>query len=223
MPDHNSLAIANNDIVYLWWTMPEKIPACLGFTIHRLQAGKAPVPLPTFVGFDPKKVPRPAPKNRNTDFQPIQSFQWKDLFVPEETEVSYEIIPVTGVPGQKLQELTASKMVTNAISATDRFGKHRVVFNRGIISTQALARKLKKAEGSLSEEGLRNSINESGNPIRTGLAGEALAALPSLLERAQAEGGRCFAALYELTDPDLIQALIDHKDRVQLILSTLIT
>src|SRR5262245_14891233 len=97
-----ALAIANNDIVYLWWTMPEKITDCLGFTIHRLQAGKAPVPLPAFVGFDPKKVPPPAPKNRNTDFLPIQSFQWKDLFVPEETEVSYEIIPVAGVPGQRL-------------------------------------------------------------------------------------------------------------------------
>ena len=69
-----ALAIANNDIVYLWWTMPKKIPDCLGFTIHRLQAGKTAVPLPAFVGFDPKQVTPVDPKNRNTDFLPIQSF-----------------------------------------------------------------------------------------------------------------------------------------------------
>ena len=42
-----ALAIANNDLVYLWWTYSEKIPGCLGFTIRRRQAGKKPVALPT--------------------------------------------------------------------------------------------------------------------------------------------------------------------------------
>ena len=46
-----ALAIANNDIVYLWWTYPKKIPQCLGFTIRRMQKGKAPVALFAFVGF----------------------------------------------------------------------------------------------------------------------------------------------------------------------------
>ena len=214
-----ALAIANNDIVYLWWTMPKKIPDCLGFTIHRLQAGKTAVPLPAFVGFDPKEVTPVDPKNRNTDFLPIQSFQWKDLFVPEETDVSYEIIPVTGKPGEKLTQLITSKFVTNKIRATDQLGKHRVVFNRGIISTQALSRKLKMEEGVLTANALRKVISEPGNDIRNGLAGESLAALPSLLRRAKAEGGKCFAALYELTDPELIAALIEHKDFVELILS----
>lgn len=219
MATGKALAIANNDIVYLWWTMPKKIPDCLGFTIHRLQAGKAAVPLPAFVGFDPKQVTPVDPKNRNTDFLPIQSFQWKDLFVPEETNVSYEIIPVAGKPGEKLTQLIASKFVTNKIRATDQLGKHRVIFNRGIISTQALSRKLKMEEGELTANALRKVISEPGNDIRNGLAGESLAALPSLLRRAKAEGGKCFAALYELTDPELIAALIEHKDFVELILS----
>ncbi len=219
MATGKALAIANNDIVYLWWTMPKKIPDCLGFTIHRLQAGKAAAPLPAFVGFDPKEVTPADPKNRNTDFLPIQSFQWKDLFVPEETDVSYEIIPVAGKPGEKLTQMIGSKFVTNTIRATDQLGKHRVVFNRGIISTQALSRKLKKEEGELTANALRKVISEPGNDIRNGLAGESLAALPSLLRRAKEEGGKCFAALYELTDPELIAALIEHKDFVELILS----
>ncbi len=219
MAKGKALAIANNDIVYLWWTMPAKIPNCLGFTIHRIEAGKADIALSTFVGFDPATVPAQPFKNRNTDFQPIQAFQWKDVFVPEETEVSYEIIPVSGTPGKKLQPITASKLVTNKIAATDTFGKHRVVFNRGIISTQALSRKLRKQEGKLTEDSLRKVISEPGNPIRNGLAGESLAALQSLLQRAKKDGGKCFAALYELTDPELIDTLISHKSLVELILS----
>jgi hypothetical protein len=34
-----SIIIANNDIVYLWWTYPQKIKDCLGFSIHRIVDG----------------------------------------------------------------------------------------------------------------------------------------------------------------------------------------
>ena len=34
-----ALAIANNDLVYLWWTYESKIPDCLGFAIYRLGPG----------------------------------------------------------------------------------------------------------------------------------------------------------------------------------------
>ena len=44
--ERKALAIANNDLVYLWWTYSEKIPDCLGFSIRRFQKGKAPVALP---------------------------------------------------------------------------------------------------------------------------------------------------------------------------------
>jgi hypothetical protein len=216
-----ALAIANNDLVYLWWTYPEKIPDCLGFSIRRIVKGKAPVALPAFVGFEPaKKGDAAARKRSNTDYWPIQSYQWKDLFVPEETEVAYDIVPVRGTPGKKLADMDGLTIRTNRVKATDALGEHRVVFNRGIISTQSLANKLPKGKtGTPSAASLRKHIGIPGDKIRAGLAGEAIGALTSLLDRAKKEGGKCFCALYELTDVELVNALKAGKGRVEVILS----
>lgn len=216
-----ALAIANNDLVYLWWTFSEKIPHCLGFTIHRLQEGKEPVALPAFVGFEPRKKGSTGRRKRSTtDYWPIQSYQWKDLFVPEETEVQYEIIPVTGTPGRKLAAIPGLAVRTGPVKASDTVGRHRVVFNRGIISTQSLTEKLPKGKfGTPSSQSLRAHIGKQGDKIRAGLAGEAIEALTSLLARAQRDGGKCYCALYELTDPELIKALEKCKGRVEIILA----
>src|SRR5262245_20905334 len=42
----------NNDIAYVWWSVPAKIPGCLGFSLHREIEGRAPKPLPAWVGFE---------------------------------------------------------------------------------------------------------------------------------------------------------------------------
>lgn len=219
--NRKALAIANNDLVYLWWSYSEKIPDCLGFSIRRLQKGKSPVALPAYVGFKPAKKGGPPPAKRpTTDYWPIQSYQWKDLFVPEEIEVEYEIVPVMGTPGQKLVAIPGLAIRTNPIKATDTIGSHRVVFNRGIISTQALSKKLPKGKsGSPSAAALRKHIGTPGDKIRASLAGEAIDALTSLLNRARNDGGTCYCALYELTDPELIDALKRSKGRVEVILA----
>lgn len=216
-----ALAIANNDIVYLWWTYPRKIPQCLGFTIHRMQKGKDPVALFAFVGFKSlAEGEKPPSKRSNTDYWPIQSYQWKDLFVPEETEVWYEIIPVTGSPGERLKEIPGFTTRTNRIRASDNIDRHRVVFNRGIIATQSLSRKLPKDKnGTPSAAALRKHIGKPGDKIREGLAGESIEILTSLLKRAQREGGKCYCAMYELADPELIAALKKSKGHVELILT----
>ena len=46
----------NNDIAYIWWSVPKKVVGCLGFSIHRESEGEAPTPLPAWVGFE-KKFP----------------------------------------------------------------------------------------------------------------------------------------------------------------------
>lgn len=216
-----ALAIANNDIVYLWWTYPKKIPQCLGFSVRRRQKGKAPVPLFAFVGFKTlAEGERPQPRRSNTDYWPIQSYQWKDLFVPEENEVWYEIIPMTGTPGRRLKAMPRLTVRTNRIKASDTINGHRVVFNRGIIATQALSRKLPKGKtGSPSAAALRKHIGKPGDKIRKDLAGESIEILTSLFERARKEKGRCYCALYELADLELITALTKSKGHVEVILA----
>lgn len=213
-------AIANNDLVYLWWTYAGKIEDCLGFTIHRLVEGREPAALPAFVGFEPVPAGQPPPKPKTTDVWPIQSYQWKDLFVPEDTPVRYRIAPVRGMPGKKLTPISELAVETDPITAADRIGDHRVVFNRGIIATQAVSRALPTgASRKPSKASLKKHIGKPGDRIRARLAGEAIEALTSLLTRAREEGGKCYCALYELTDPELVAALKAAKGHVELILS----
>lgn len=216
-----ALAIANNDLIYLWWTYSGKIPDCLGFSIRRLQEGKSPVALPAFVGFKPATKGDPTLNRQSTtDYWPIQSYQWKDLFVPEETEVEYEIVPVKGTPGKKLTDIAELAVRTKPIKATDTIGHHRVVFNRGIISTQSLSKKLPKGKsGSPSSAALRKHIGTPGDKIRARLAGESVKTLTDFLDRARNKGGKCYCALYELTDPELIAALKNSNGHVEVILA----
>lgn len=211
-----ALAIANNDIVYLWWTVPEKIDGCLGFSIHRMEPGRAPIPLPAFVGFDATDTNRP--KNPDTDLWPIQSFQWKDVYAPKDRDLTYEILPMVGSPGA-LQPLAGRAIRTNPVRVTSQIGRLRVVFNRGLISTQAIARQLPKGKGGTpSKEKLKAHIEEPGDKIRKALAGQMIEMLTGLIKQADREGGRCFCALYELTDEELLGALMKSK-RVEVILS----
>jgi phosphatidylserine/phosphatidylglycerophosphate/cardiolipin synthase-like enzyme len=215
----NALAIANNDLVYLWWTYSEKIPDCLGFAIWRIGADETRHVVRGFAGFDGDHAVS-ADAWKGTDFWPIQSYQWKDLFVPEEADVSYEIMPVKGTPGQRLEEIPGLSVRTGVTRATDTFGRHRVVFNRGIISTQSIAHKLPKdSTGRPSADALMQHILVKGDPIRESLAGESTKALMSLLDRARTDGGKCFCALYELTDTELIESIEAARGSVELILS----
>lgn len=213
-------AIANNDIVYLWWTYDLKIKDCLGFSVRRLLSGKPSRALPAFVGFEPPDAGAPKDTAKHdTDEWPVQSYQWKDLFVPEETDVRYEIVPMTGTPGS-LNERSDLKLTTVVTRATDTFNSIRVFFNRGIISTQSLAAKLPKGpSGTPRADSLRAHIEVAGDPIRTALAGEAVDALSNLLARARNEKGKCYLALYELTDEVLIREIEKTKGRLELILS----
>jgi hypothetical protein len=218
--DSKALAIANNDLVYLWWTYSEKIPDCLGFAIWRIGADDSRHVVRGFAGFDGDHAVS-ADAWKGTDFWPIQSYQWKDLFVPEETDVSYEIVPVKGTPGQRLAAIPGLSVSTRVTRATDTFGRHRVVFNRGIISTQSIAHKLPKdpKTGLPSADALQQHIEVKGDPIRESLAGESTKALTSLFDRARTEGGKCFCALYELTDTELIESIEAAPGSVEVILS----
>ena len=53
------LAVANSDIAYIFWRLDQKIPGCLGFSVHRISADGTSTALPAFVGFEPG-VPGPS-------------------------------------------------------------------------------------------------------------------------------------------------------------------
>ncbi|TRB50883.1 hypothetical protein EXN69_30080 [Rhizobium rhizogenes] len=84
-------------------------------------------------------------------------------------------------------------------------------FTNGILSTQFLARAMKK-----DTESLEHHMRETGDSLREFLAGDTLPVIRDFFSRPT---GRFFAALYELEDVELVDLLKHNAQRLNLILS----
>jgi phosphatidylserine/phosphatidylglycerophosphate/cardiolipin synthase-like enzyme len=215
----NATAISNNDMVYLNWHFSKKIEGCLGFSVLRhATKDDAGTPLPAMVGF-PGDRPDAGKRFRDTDEWPIQKFAWKDLFAKRGGTYWYEIVPMIGTPGN-LKPDRSLAMRTNTVTVDERRGACSVFFNRGIISTQAIARELPKAKSGLPDvNALKAAIRKPGSDLRKRLVGDLERGVLALLKRAEAEGGACYCALYELSDPTLVKRLCDLGTKVHVVLS----
>lgn len=201
----------NNDIAYIWWSVPAKIPGALGFSIHREIKGDDTKPLPAWVGFDRGTG---SSERRNTDVWPLQTFQWKDVYAPRENKFRYHVYVVKGSATTPVRD--TNPILTSKWSELDeQFGPVRVVFNRGLLSTQAMNRGSNAPAKNAAA--LRIAIGTAKDKTRLRLTRELLPTMYDLLRRAK-KGGTCFAALYELTDEELITELIGAPT-TQLILS----
>jgi phosphatidylserine/phosphatidylglycerophosphate/cardiolipin synthase-like enzyme len=210
-------AIANNDMAYLQWSYDSKIPDCLGFSVHRVDLDNhTETPLPTWVGF--QAVPNIHREMRSSDVWPIQKFQWKDVTARRCRRFRYRVIPMIGQP-TALTPDPSRVQETNEVSLQPRRGDISVYFNRGIISTQAVAKLLHRGpDGKPDAQELRNLIKQPTSEVRERLVGDLDEALLALIERANSQGGHCYCALYELSDEKLLRALLDCP-RVHLVLS----
>lgn len=219
-----AVAISNNDMVYLHWHVSGKIPRCLGFNVIRHDANSNhQEPLPAMVGFptsDGSKTKKAAGQTfRDTSVWPVQKYAWKDLFAKRGGTYWYEVVPMLGTPGN-LKPDSAKAMRTNSVTLDSNQGDCSVFFNRGIISTQAVARSLTKSKSGVpNTKELETDIKDPGNPLRIRLVGDLENGVLRLLERARKEGGQCYCALYELSDKDLIDNLAALKDKVHVVLS----
>jgi phosphatidylserine/phosphatidylglycerophosphate/cardiolipin synthase-like enzyme len=214
----SATAISNNDMVYLHWQVPDKIPGCLGFSVVRHEVNSSTgSALPAMVGFPGDK---PAGSRfKNTDVWPVQKYAWKDLFAKRGGDYWYEIIPMIGKPGNLKPDATRA-MRTNSVRLDSNRGSCSVFFNRGIISTQSIAHALPKSSSGLPNvKALEAAIKNPTNPIRIRLMGDLETGVLTLLKRAVAEKGDCYCALYELSDKDLIKNLKALGKRVHIVLS----
>ncbi|OZI32222.1 hypothetical protein CAL29_30875 [Bordetella genomosp. 10] len=242
-------AFCNDEVAYLAWETDGKIPECLGFMVTRifLDTGERRI-LPTWVAF--KSQSNPDWEEQDTSVWPIQKFSWRDLTLRKSRNtlaarsgplrVKYEIQPVgpmkagltpvppsdTAQPGKykgKAIPLAfyGDAFETNEILASNDLGEISVGFNNGILSTQNLRKQLRTPKGKApSPKQVEKRIGTVGDPLRDFLAGDVLPMLRTLFLRAEARNGTIYAALYELSDPELIDLLVRHADRLNLILTT---
>ncbi|MGH3104930.1 MAG: phospholipase D-like domain-containing protein, partial [Gaiellaceae bacterium] len=90
-------------------------------------------------------------------------------------------------------------------------------FNRGIVASQWLSRRLGDASGM--DRRLRDVIGDVGDETRNFLAGDLREEMLALLERARRNGRDVYAALFELNDPELIAALARLGPRLRVVLA----
>jgi len=213
-----AVAYSNNDVVLLAWQYDQRLNGCLGFRIERTDTQtRVTTALPAWVGF--AGTPNPQWEAHTTNEWPVQKFNWRDLTATRGRTYTYAITPMIGTPGD-LQPLLAQQLITRAVTLTPQCGNFAAYFNRGILSTQFLAHALPSGpSGAPDYQVLTNRIDQPGDTLRNQLAGEMIMALRSLIDRAAAQGGRCYLALYELDDTELIQLLVASVGLIEIILS----
>ncbi len=143
---------------------------------------------------------------------------WSDYNPPRE-EVTYQAVPLIGDKDNLVEDPTHATGWSEPATVTDDVGDGiSAYFNRGIVATQWLSRAL-RARGGETRAVLTDAITKPGDRIRNFLGGAVLWRLPKLLQDALQSGGEIHAALFELNDPQLIEALQAFGPRAHIVLA----
>jgi len=156
---------------------------------------------------------KPAPANVTPAL--IKGFKWRDNPEPGRTRHRGEI-PDRRHAGQRGQAGAAAgvaPLTTDAVIATPHYRSIDAYFNRGILSTQALA----KMTAARPRPGPASPPSRPPSPTPRARCAPCWpakleAAVQSLLEQREKEGGDCYCRALQLTDDTLIKRLEAAKD-----------
>lgn len=219
----------NEDDALLFWSIAQPIANCRGFAIEREltdpTGAKTKEFLSNRMGFvnEPEfaqPISGQEPVSRPSAEWPFQRFSWTDHDANIGDTVSYRIIPVIRTDAGALTLLNTEASVQSperTLGAT-LTGKYKPFFNRGFVMSQFMARYLKEEGLTLAQ--FKDQIrNENDKTIRHFLSGDLRVAMLREMKTAQVKGGHIYAALYELSDDELIKALIALGKRAHIVLS----
>lgn len=235
-------AYVNNEVAFIAWTVEAMIPGCLGFEVTRIyQKDDSERVLASWVPFRGQG-------NKEWDAQttsvwPIQKLCWRDLTLRRKRDsndvriaetVRYRVRPVGRLvagldpvpvdPKAKPYQgaplalgYLAKGTLSNWVTPTASFGKNgeiSVAFTNGILSAQWLRKAIEGSGATLTADVLRARMNDTKDKTRRYLAGDVL----QLLKTSLGTKGT-LAALYELGDPELVEAIKSNAKNLDIILS----
>ena len=219
----NAVAFANNDVITIAWSYGKRPDGCMGFALYRIDDKGKETPLPSHAVFKGETI---QPGQTTAEF-PVQKFYWKDVYARpladklklKSPTFRYKVVPLEGSPGALTPMKSLPILTTNEVTLTSECSPSlSAVFNRGLLSTQHVSYALK---GKIDPNSLKNTIAKPGNQLRLDLAGDMIDTLTGFLSRA-ADGGTIYAALYELTDVELIKGLVNLGDKLQIVVANIV-
>ncbi|MDP9257792.1 MAG: phospholipase D-like domain-containing protein [Actinomycetota bacterium] len=222
---------ANADDALLLWATDTLDDGVQGFAVQRkLEAaggGTTTTWLDNFAPPGTKKF-QSGQHQPSTDW-PFRAFTWTDHTVTRGDAASYRVVPVLADPADPSKLLppklsTASKWsAKHAIGAAGKTS-YEAYFNRGFVISQFISRYLADHFPSVPiKQALakfKTQITDHDeDAIRAFLSGELRTVLLKLLADANARGDDVHAALYELSDHELITGLTAFGARAHVVLS----
>jgi phosphatidylserine/phosphatidylglycerophosphate/cardiolipin synthase-like enzyme len=217
---------ANEDDVLLFWSVPAAIAGCRGFAINRRSTDPsgavADAVLPNRVGFVSTTAPAPDTPSQTepSTVWPFQRFSWTDHGAAAGDTVSYQVVPIVRDAAGALVQLAdeASEYSPARSLSAPEGSRFRAFFNRGFLISQFMARYL--AENHLTPKEFKDGIDDvDEQKIRAFLSSGLRLALLDQLPTAAGSTDEIYAALYELSDDELVDALTTLGPRAHLVLS----
>ena len=211
----------NEDDALLFWSADE-LPNCLGFAIERKWTRPTGMSTQDFLknrtGFEGQAT-EPGTQKPSTEW-PFQCYSWTDHEVDTGDTVSYRIVPVMqSSNGPEIDENGATQWSPPLTLSANAGGACSAYFNRGFVISQFMSRKLGNLQASTLQAFKQQISQNTESEIRQFLSGDLRLALLRLLQETQRDGGTIFAALFELSDPELIAALTSLGARAHVVLS----
>ena len=205
----NIKAYANADDVLIAWQPDKWSGDWVGFQLERRNDTTQQVAvlvnrIPPKPGAGPVQ-PTGIPSTQS----PIRRCIWTDHSVVATDNVSYRVTAVTNTTNGtfSLDSSSVSDWTAPTIASGDAGDGLECYFNRGTIMSQIVSRFV---NGDVSDASLRNFLKKLETPgfqARLYLAGDALHEILAFLRDADRRGSTIHAAIYEMNDQELVDAL----------------
>ena len=210
----------NSDDAFVAWAPGDFISGCRGFLLERARkvgAGTKVEPVENRVGFS-KDNPKSGDHRPSSEW-PFQRFNWTDHAVDVGNEVRYRVTAMidTG-SGRPYKKGAASNWTAWTKLSSDAGGGFSCFFNRGLVLSQFVARYLR--DKKLTPAKFKAQLKKSVDPkFRAFLEGDLGAKIIDILQGGQDIKTELHAALYELGDEKLEDAMIALGGHLHLILA----
>src|SRR6202790_958482 len=217
----NAVAFANNDVATIAWSYGAKPEGCMGFALYRIDSKGTETALPSHAVFPGETIA----KGQTTAQFPVQKFYWKDVYARLEGDKTgnytfrYKVVRLEGPPDALKPMASLPILTTNEVTVSGVCSASvTAIFNRGLISTQHVSEAL---NGNADKASLLAAIKVPGKQLRRDLTGDILGTLTGFVARAKTSGS-IYAALYELTDVELVQSLVGIGKKLNIVLANIV-